>query len=212
MFWTTHEIQKLILDFGIEVNAEESATRLVQAFVRNGFPIHIARYAAMLSHKSAQELFIPQWTAIGWSESEAYDRYLEWINKSPDLETYCRQSRPSAMNKSTNGGTNFPFRNVPAWYIRYITSQHFQEVKLKAEARWRSQYPQPTSCVIKARHPYQEAHHRDYGAIGSDDEYEWLVPLCTDCHAHIRTIGPGVSAACPETVKRWIDELEAMKA
>jgi hypothetical protein len=203
MFWTTHEIQRLLFDNGIEVNGETCIKALVQGFMETGSDADFARWQALLTHPASQSLFIPQWRSSGWTESEAKLRYVEWTETVGSLETYARSSRSNG-NGSELPVTPIRLRRVPVWYEQYLNCEHFTQVKSLASVRWSEFSPCGICCAINSRHPHMEWHHADYGRIGSDDEHLYLVPLCDECHHIIRMKGPSLDAACPEPVRRWL--------
>src|SRR5690606_7777711 len=91
----------------------------------------------------------------------------------------------------------------PAWYRQYCQSDHYKEVKRRAEEAWDT-YMNGLHCSVNARHPFEVMHHSDYGRIGAADEFRVLIPLCHDCHATISRRGPVVPGIMPEDVKKWI--------
>jgi hypothetical protein len=181
-------MQRLLFDESIDVNGETCIRRLVRFFIEQGSDADFARWQALLTQPASQNLFIPQWKAMGWTETEARDHYRKWIDGVGSLETYAR----SARNYETTGNGG-QARLTP-----------LSQVKQEAVQRWSAFLSEGITCAINARHPFMLWHHSDYGRIGCDDEHRWLLPLCDECHALLRQKGPGLSATCPQPVLRWI--------
>lgn len=162
--------------------------------------INICRFRTLFECPPAPEMLQHLFIDAKWS----FESRMDWLNKASRewacLETVCRTSR--SKNGNPTGLHVEPRRMVPDWYCEYLKTKHYLETRDIAIRNWN---PRPQSCAISARHSDNtEWHHNDYGRIGCDDEWRFIVPLCSKCHFVHRLDGPSLPATPPDAVARFL--------
>lgn len=202
MFWTDALIQRTLWG-DPEVQASSTIRHLV-AFAKEAFPkadCNMHRQVAFLTHKASQEFLSPMLRQRYGSLDAAKIPTLDWLNSVGSFETFARSTRHSVNGSAA--GPAIEMRAVPGWYRAYCGTDRFQDMKARAEQWWRD-YMGDLTCSENARHEYQVMHHRDYGSLGSADEFRCLVPKCNECHEMMRLRGPSVPKIMPNEVKKWL--------
>jgi len=131
-----------------------------------------------------------------------------FLNKTPrlkaDLMIMMRrwpalELRSVRNNRGSSGDSDNT--EVPTWYLAYIKTDHFANVKARASKRWSDFLDGKVRCMFNSRHKHEAWHHCDYGRLGCDDEHLYLVPYCNKCHEKNRICGPGLPEQPPKQVE-----------
>jgi hypothetical protein len=159
------------------------------------------REFAFLEHEATIKFLRPILVSHFGTLESAKEPTLDWLLAGVgSLETYARSTRNGGLSSEPAKLTR---RRSPDWYTEYCASSRFRDMKERAEASWR-EYMEALTCCMNARHEYQAMHHRDYGRLGEGDEFRFMIPLCHECHEHIRARGPGIPSVASEAVKQWL--------
>lgn len=204
MFWTELLIQKNFLeDVPDDYLGECTISKLI-VFSEQVFPDEDANFHrrfAFLTHRETQRFLRPLLVSGYGGLDAAKLPTLDWLEGIGTFETFARSTR--AKPNGDSPPARLVRRGTPSWYLNYLQSDRFQDMKKKAEDFW-GEYMDGIHCSVNARDPYEVMHHSDYARLGSGDEFRYLVPLCNACHCGVTARGPNVPAAIPLGVKRWL--------
>lgn len=204
MFWTKLQLQVTIEGDVVCVGTETVSQLLL--FAETEWPDQhqeFWRRFAFLTHPATVTFLRTMLIDKYGSLDAAKEPTMNWLARIGSFETFSRGTRDDESVAKQRGPTGKQVRHVPLWYAEYLATDRWQSVKRQAEQWWRSTIGE-LSCIDNSRHPYEEMHHRDYGRLGSDNEYRFLVPKCRACHETIRLVGPSLPQECPEAVQRWL--------
>lgn len=204
MFWTDILVQLGL--FGEDKTAISSSISQLVRFAEDSFPdadCNFHRMVAFLTHNETQDFLAPMLVAKFGSLDNAKVPTIEWLESVGSFETLARLTRNGAglQRPSGLGGLK---RGTPSWYVQYMASQRFDDMKNRAAEFWRDFLGGQIHCSVNARHLHECWHHSDYGRLGEGDEFRFLIPLCRDCHCGVTSRGPNVPLSVPEGVKQWI--------
>lgn len=202
MFWTEIVRQhRLFVDDDDHI-ASTCVSQLI-AFAEEHFPgqgPEFYRRFAFLTHKATQNFLAPMLKARYGTLDGAKEPTMLWLREVGSFETFARSTR------ATDGVTMLAresVRKTPAWYVDYLGTARFRDMKHRA-VHLSDEQMGGITCAFNSRHPFEVMHHRDYGRLGQGDEFRYLTPYCHECHRRMRVHGPAVPAAVPEGVKQWL--------
>lgn len=208
MFWTTN-LSQVDLFGQHESTASDVICELYKQalyqFGENCEP-DLYRQYIFLTHRATQNFLKPLLVKRFGTLDEAKIPTLEWLNSVGSLETIARTTRSDSTGQ---GCTPVPTeaRRVPDWYIKYLRTSRWDDVKRRASELWSNSHFQDGQmrCSFNHRHEFSEWHHADYGLVGSGAEFRTLVPLCSMCHKRLRIVGPAIPYQMPDAVKPFIE-------
>lgn len=203
MFWTEHIAQLHLFDDGFDDVQKRTTISSLIAFAKMAFPSQPSdfhRHFAFLEHHATHVFLKPLVIQKFGSLDAAKEPTLTWLEECGSFETFARSCRNGL---SASSPSNMTCKRIPEWYDRYLSTQRCQQMKSLAMSAHEELMGELT-CAMNARHPFELMHHRDYGRLGEDDEYRFMIPLCDECHEHMRLRGPAVPADASGSVNRWL--------
>jgi hypothetical protein len=177
-----------IRGFMPEYNSEETLAKFMRDL--GDIPTAAKQQAALHRHKSTP-VFLASATEIAVM-SRMDERFLDWMDSLPSLESICRASRKSNEEEdeepSRNGNGRPRSSGSPKWYQRYLKSSHMTELRIRAKEYY-------GGCVLcDAQDPGLVLHHRHYLTLGS----ERLRDTCILCADHHNMAWPWLAVRVPQ--------------
>lgn len=129
--------------------------------------------------------------------------YMEWMiddGAAACLESLARGVR--SAKKRHNSDPSVPYE--PYWYDVYLVSKRWHSVRLQSHEFFRDH--RRLHCQLNRKHRPNEYHHTSYENLGTDKEWEDLIPLCNSCHEMIRKCGPRLPSTPPEALVQKLKE------